>query len=49
MKPRRVVAAVLIALGAVMLFAAPETLGGVLAIGAGVMIELIGIALEKRR
>jgi drug/metabolite transporter (DMT)-like permease len=48
-KPRRVVAALLIALGAVMLFAAPETLGGVLAIAAGVMIEIVGIALEKRR
>jgi hypothetical protein len=49
MKPRRVVAALLIALGAVMLFAAPETFGGVLAIAAGVMIEIVGIALEKRR
>lgn len=49
MKPRRVVAALLIALGAVMLFAAPETLGGVLAIAAGVIIEIVGIALEKRR
>ncbi len=49
MKPRRVVAALLIALGAVMLFAAPETLGGVLAITAGVIIEIVGIALEKRR
>ncbi len=49
MKPRRVVAALLIALGAVMLFAAPETLGGALAITAGVIIEIVGIALEKRR
>jgi drug/metabolite transporter (DMT)-like permease len=49
MKPRRLVAVLLIALGAVMLFAAPETLGGVLAIAAGVIIEIVGIALEKRR
>jgi drug/metabolite transporter (DMT)-like permease len=49
MKPRRVVAALLIVLGAVMLFAAPETLGGVLAIAAGVIVEIVGIALEKRR
>lgn len=49
MKPRRLVAALLIALGAVMLFAAPETLGGAIAIAAGVIIELVGIALEKRR
>jgi hypothetical protein len=48
-KLRRVFAVILIALGAVMLFAAPETLGGLLAIAAGVTIELVGIALEKRR
>jgi hypothetical protein len=49
MKARRVVAALLIALGAVMFFAAPETFGGVLAIAAGIVIEIVGIALEKRR
>jgi drug/metabolite transporter (DMT)-like permease len=49
MKPRRVLAALLIALGAVLLFAAPETLGGVLAIVAGITIEVVGIALERRR
>ena len=49
MKPRRVLAALLIVLGAVMLFAAPETRGGLFAIAAGVIIEIVGIALEKRR
>lgn len=49
MKARRLVAGLLIVLGAVMLFAAPETRGGVLAIAAGVIIEIVGIALEKRR
>ncbi len=49
MKPRRAVAALLIVLGAVMLFAAPETRGGLFAIAAGVIIEIVGIALEKRR
>ena len=49
MKPRRVVAALLIAIGAALLFAAPETAGGLLAIIAGVLIEVVGIALEKRR
>jgi len=49
MKPRRVVAALLIVLGAVMLFAAPETRRGMFAIAAGVIIEIVGIALEKRR
>ncbi|HWQ40369.1 MAG TPA: hypothetical protein VNM24_17455 [Burkholderiales bacterium] len=49
MKPRRLSAIVLVLLGAAMLFAAPETLGGLLVIGAGVAVELVGIALEKRR
>jgi hypothetical protein len=49
MKLRRVVAALLVVLGAVMLFAAPETVGGLIAITAGVAIEIVGIALEKRR
>jgi hypothetical protein len=49
MKPRRVVAGLLIALGAVLLFAATETLGGLLAIAAGIVIEVVGIALERRR
>ena len=49
MKPRRAIAALLIVLGAVMLFAAPETRGGLFAIAAGVIIEIVGIALEKRR
>ena len=49
MKPRRVLAAVLIALGGVLMFAAPETRGGLYAIIAGVTIELVGIVLEKRR
>jgi membrane-bound ClpP family serine protease len=48
MKPRRILSAILIVLGAVMLFAATETLGGLIAIGAGVVIEVVGIALEKR-
>lgn len=48
MKPRRLVAALLIALGAVMLFAAPETIGGLVAIAAGVIVEAAGLTLEKR-
>jgi hypothetical protein len=46
---RRLVAAVLIVLGVVVLFAAPETLGGLFVIAAGVVIELVGIGLEKHR
>jgi len=39
----------LVVLGGVMLFAAPETTGGLLVMAAGVMIEVVGMALEKRR
>ena len=45
---RRLVSALLIFVGAVMLFAAVETIGGLIAIAAGIAIELGGIALEKR-
>ena len=48
MKPRRIVAALLIVIGAVAMFAAPKTLGGILMIAAGVLIEILGIALERR-
>ena len=46
---RRVVAGVLIVLGAVLMFAAPETLSGVIVIVLGLAIEIAGIALERRR
>lgn len=49
MKPRRLIAVLLVVLGAGMLFAAPETRGGMIAIVAGVIIEIVGIALERRR
>lgn len=47
-KPRRLIAAALIAIGAVTLFAAPATPGGLLMIGLGILIEVIGISFEKR-
>lgn len=46
---RRVVAGVLIVLGALLMFAAPETLSGVIVIVFGLAIEIAGIALERRR
>lgn len=51
MKPRRIVAGVLVLLGAVLMFAAPETesLSGAIVMGLGVLIEIGGIALERRR
>jgi hypothetical protein len=46
---RRVVAGMLIVFGAVLMFAAPETLSGALVVALGVAIEIAGIALERRR
>lgn len=42
-------AVVLIVFGAVLMFAAPETLSGLVVIVLGVAIETAGIALERRR
>ena len=51
MKPRRIVAGALVVLGGVLMFAAPETetLSGAIVLGLGVLLEIAGIALERRR
>jgi membrane-bound ClpP family serine protease len=49
MKPRRVVAVLLVVLGGVLMFIAPGTPGGAALIGLGIVIEVIGIFLERRR
>jgi hypothetical protein len=51
MKLRRTIAGLLVVLGAVLMFAAPETetASGAIAMGLGVLIEIVGIALERRR
>jgi hypothetical protein len=49
MKPRRVVAVVLVVLGGLLLFFAPETPGGMVLVALGVAIEAVGIFLEHRR
>jgi hypothetical protein len=48
MKPRRLVAGALVVLGAVLMFAAPATLSGVVLIVVGVLVEIVGIMLERR-
>ena len=48
MKPRRIAAAVLVVLGGLMMFLAPETVGGAVLVGVGVIIEAAGITLERR-
>jgi len=50
-KARRIVAGVLVVLGAVLMFAAPEAeyVAGAIVMGLGVLLEIAGIALERRR
>ena len=45
---RRGVASVLIVLGVVVMLFAPDSTVGLYAIAVGVVLELIGIALERR-
>lgn len=49
MKLRRLLALTLIVLGAVLWWMAPETVSGLVLIGIGVVIELLGLVLERRR
>lgn len=44
---RRTGALILVALGALLMFLAPEVWQGALLLGLGVLIELVGIALER--
>jgi len=45
---RRPVAAVLIVFGALLMWLSPSVQIGLVAFGVGVVIELIGLALERR-
>jgi len=46
-RPRRILAGVLIVLGGVLMYLAPEIWAGLAVLALGVVIELIGIALER--
>ena len=48
MKPRRLIAGALVILGGVLMFAAPQTPSGAVVMALGVLIEIAGIALERR-
>jgi membrane-bound ClpP family serine protease len=45
---RRAIAAILIVLGAILMFLAPEVWQGALLLALGVALELLGIALEHK-
>ena len=47
-RTRRIVAGFLVVLGGVLLFLAPEMRAGLVLLALGVLIELAGIALERR-
>ena len=49
MKLRRIIAIILVVLGGVLIFLAPETIGGFILIAIGVVVEAVGIFLEHRR
>ena len=49
-KTRRIIAGLLVAAGALLMFAAPEDgASGALVMGLGVLVEIAGIGLERRR
>lgn len=47
-RSRRVLAGILVVLGGVLLFLAPEMWAGLVLLALGVVIELAGIALERK-
>jgi hypothetical protein len=47
-RSRRVLALLLVVLGGVLIYLAPEVWGGLAVLALGVLIELAGIALERK-
>jgi apolipoprotein N-acyltransferase len=47
-RSRRVLALFLVVLGGVLMYLAPEVWGGLAVLTLGVLIELVGIALERK-
>ena len=47
-RSRRVLALFLVVLGGLLMYLAPEVWGGLAVLALGVVIELVGIALERR-
>lgn len=46
---RRVIGFLLVALGALLMWLAPEAVAGIVLLAAGVILEIVGITLERRR
>jgi hypothetical membrane protein len=47
-KQRRILAGTMVVAGGVLMFFAPESVGGLVLIVAGVVVEIIGIFLEHK-
>ena len=47
-RTRRIIGAVLIVLGAALMLLAPETVGGVALFALAVLLEFVGLVLERR-
>ena len=47
-RTRRIIGAVLIVLGATLMLLAPETVGGVALFALAVLLEFVGLVLERR-
>ena len=48
-RTRRISAAIMMVLGAVMMFLAPEVWQGAVLFALGLVLELLGIALERKK
>lgn len=48
-RARRIVALSLVVLGGVLMYLAPGDIAGLALLAAGIVLELVGIALERRR
>lgn len=46
---RRVVGSLLVGAGALLMWLAPEAVAGLVLLAAGIVLEIIGITLERRR
>lgn len=47
-RSRRVLALFLVVLGGLLMYLAPEVWGGLVVLALGVVVELVGIALERK-
>lgn len=47
--PRRIIGASLVVAGALLMWLAPESVGGAVLLAAGIILEVVGLRLERSR